>query len=85
MAAANQLLSTLGIGLLIALVGSDLYILPLLAARLGRRGTEALDGFVIGAFGALCFSAAGTITWFAPQFGAGLIDNFRPWRLFEEG
>ena len=28
--------------------------------------------------------AAGTITWLAPQFTAGLLDNYRPWRLFEE-
>jgi len=85
LAAAPQLENALSIGLTTTVAGSILMLVPAGAARLlGRRGASALDGFVIGAFGALCYSSAGTITWVTPQFTAGLIDNYRPWRLFEE-
>lgn len=85
LAVGAQLTSSLEIGLVITLFSGVLMVLPAVVVRLLRVPVpECLDGFVIGALGALLFSAAGTITWFAPQFIAGLIDNFRPWRLFEE-
>jgi hypothetical protein len=85
LAVGAQLTTSLDIGLVITLAGAVLMVLPAVAVRLLRVPVpECLDGFVIGALGALLFSAAGTITWFAPQFIAGLINNYRPWRLFEE-
>lgn len=39
---------------------------------------------MIGALGALSFTAAATLTRLAPQFTAGLIDNVRPARLILE-
>ena len=83
--AGAQLMQTLGVGLAITLAGAGMMLLPALVVRLLRQGTrESLDGFVIGALGALCYSAAGTITWLAPQYIAGLLTNFRPWRAVEE-
>ena len=34
-----------------------------------------MDGFLIGALGAICFTAVGTLTRLAPQFATGLIAN----------
>ncbi len=85
LAVGAQLTGALTVGLVITLAGELLMLLPALLVRLMRfRGIDSLDGFLIGAFGALLSSASATITWFAPQFLAGLIDNFGQWRLFEE-
>lgn len=85
LAAGAQLAGALDIGLTITLIGAVLMILPAVAVRLLRIPVrESLDGFVVGSLGALLFSASGTITWFAPQFVAGLINNYGGWRLFEE-
>lgn len=61
-------------------VGSMLLMLaPALVARFAWRGTrEALDGYVIGALGALTFTAAATLTRLAPQFTTGMINRVRP-------
>lgn len=84
-AAAAQLQYAIGVALSLNAVGTVLMILPALAVRpLRICGREALDGFHIGALGALSYSAAGTTAWLAPQFVAGLLDNFSPWRLLEE-
>ena len=62
--------------------GAFLMTLPAIVVRLlSGPGRESLDGFVIGALGALTFTGASTITNFAPQFISGLITNVNPLRL----
>jgi hypothetical protein len=52
---------------------------PVIVVRLLRpRNRESLDGFVIGALGALTFTAAATFSRFAPQFAAGMVSRDRP-------
>jgi hypothetical protein len=63
-----------GIG--IPLGGVILMLMPALIVRLLRPPTrEALDGFMIGALGALSFTAAATLTRLAPQFGTGVVSK----------
>ena len=74
-------------GLVIPLGGVILMLLPAVIVRLLRPPTrEALDGFIIGALGALTFTAAATLTRLAPQFGTGLVSK-RPFEslLVEAG
>jgi hypothetical protein len=49
-------------------------VVRLLRPRLGGS-REALDGFMIGALGALMFTAAGTLARLAPQFGTGVVSK----------
>jgi hypothetical protein len=59
--------------------GLILMLVPALVVRVVRPGTrEALDGFMIGALGALTFTAAATLTRLAPQFATGLVNRSRP-------
>ena len=68
-----------GAGFAIPVAGMLLMIVPVIVARLLRRAPgETLDGFAIGAMGALAFSATATLTRLAPQFAAGLVVNNRP-------
>jgi RsiW-degrading membrane proteinase PrsW (M82 family) len=63
-----------GIG--IPLGGVILMLMPAVIVRLMRPPTrEALDGFVIGALGALSFTAAATLTRLAPQFATGVVSK----------
>jgi hypothetical protein len=63
-----------GIG--IPLGGVILMLVPAVVVRLLRPPTrEALDGFMIGALGALSFTAAATLTRLAPQFRTGLVSK----------
>lgn len=63
-----------GIG--IPLGGVVLMLMPAVIVRLLRPPTrEALDGFMIGALGALTFTAAATLTRLAPQFGSGMVSK----------
>ena len=72
-------------GLAVTVGGAVLMLLPAVLVRLLRVPvSEALDGFAIGAFGALSYSVAGTITWMMPQLVAGLIDSYGAWRLFKD-
>ena len=59
--------------------GAIIMVIPIVVARLSRVGTrESLDGFLIGAVGAMIFTAAATLTQLAPQFSTGLIASDRP-------
>ena len=59
-------------GLGVAVVTAVLSLVPAVVVRLTRPSTrESLDGFVIGALGAIAFTAAATLTRFAPQFTTG--------------
>jgi hypothetical protein len=64
----------MGIG--IPLGGVILMLMPAVIVRvLGPPTREALDGFMIGALGALTFTAAATLTRLAPQFGSGVVSK----------
>lgn len=63
-------------GLGVPLGGMLLMLAPAVVIRLTRPPSrEALDGFMVGALGALCFTAAATLTRLAPQFGTGLVSK----------
>ena len=56
-----------------------LMLAPAVAARLAWRGDrESLDGYAIGALGAVTFTAAATLTRLAPQFTTGMVNRVRP-------
>jgi hypothetical protein len=89
MAAGFLLQGLSGAGLIISVGGAILMVLPAVVVRvvvrMSKTGSrESLDGFVIGALGSLCFTAAATTTRLAPQFVSGLLDEVRPLRLFIE-
>jgi len=72
-------------GLAVTMGGAVLMLLPAVLVRLLRVPVhEALDGFAVGASGALAYSVAGTITWMMPQIVAGLIDSHGAWRMFKD-
>jgi hypothetical protein len=59
-------------GVVVAFVTAILTLAPAIVLRLLRPATrESLDGFVIGALGAIGFTAAATLTRMAPQFATG--------------
>jgi len=75
-----------GAGLTIAVGGVGFMVAPAVLVRflLRHRNRESLDGFVIGALGALSFTAAATTTRLAPQFVSGLLEHLSlPRRLIE--
>ena len=56
-----------------------LMLVPALVTRWSWRGDRAaLDGYIIGALGALTFTAAATLTRLAPQFTTGMVNRVRP-------
>jgi hypothetical protein len=66
-------------GLGIPVGGMIVMLLPVVVVRMTRPSTrESLDGFMIGALGALAFTAAATITRLAPQFASGMVARARP-------
>ncbi len=83
-AAGFVLQNVISLGLFISVGGAVVMMLPAVAVRLLGPPRESLDGFVIGALGALCFTGAATTTRLAPQFVSGLIDDVRSDRLLLE-
>jgi hypothetical protein len=70
MTTAQQLINLVAI----PIAGVLLMLAPVALMRLLRPGVrESLDGFVIGALAALCFTAAGMLTRAAPEFANGLV------------
>jgi hypothetical protein len=66
-------------GLVIPLLSTVLMLASAVVARLLRPpNRESLDGFIIGALGALSFTAAATLTRLAPQLPARLVARTRP-------
>lgn len=88
MAAGLVLENLFNVGLAIALGGVVFMVLPAVVVRIMMRPRaidgESLDGFIIGALGALSFTAAATTTRLAPQFVSGLLDDLRPLRRLIE-
>ena len=86
LAGGFQLKDVLDIGLAVTVADAVLMLVPAVVVRLLRLPScESLDGFLIGAFGALCYTSAATVTWLTPQFTLGLLDNYSRWRLLSEG
>lgn len=85
MAVGFGLERVLDVGLVISVSGAFLMVVPAVVVRLMRPAlTESLDGFVIGALGALSFTGAATTTRLAPQFVTGLMNEMRPVRVLVE-
>lgn len=75
----------LDVGFLISLSAAVLMLVPTLVTRLFPISVrESLDGFVVGAFGALWYSTAASTTILAPQFVEGLMEQEDSGRLFED-
>lgn len=79
-----MLTRVLDIGI-VPLGGALLMLLPAVIARLIPMPVrESLDGFVIGAFGALWYQTAATTTVLAPQFVEGLIEEHSVGRMLQD-
>lgn len=75
----------LNVGVLVSMGGAVLMLLPAVITRLFRLPVrESLDGFVVGAFGALWYSTAATTTVLAPQFTEGLTADQTAARLLDD-
>ena len=79
------LAQVLDVGFLITLGGALLMLLPAVVTRfipVDKR--EAVDGFVVGTFGALWYQTAATTTVVAPQFAEGLINEQSTSRMLQD-
>ncbi|MBU3751031.1 MAG: zinc ribbon domain-containing protein, partial [Mycobacterium sp.] len=82
---ALMLTGVLNVGLLITAGSAVLMLMPAVLTRLlAMPVRESLDGFVVGAFGALWFMTAASTTIVAPQFVEGLIDDRGAARVLED-
>ena len=72
-------------GFLITLGGTALMLVPAVVGRLFPMTVrESLDGFVVGAFGALWFQTAAATATLAPQFAEGLMREQSSTRLLAD-
>lgn len=84
-ASSLALTRVLNTGYLIMLGGAALMLAPAFLCRLiPVTVRESLDGFVVGAFGALWYSTASTTTIVAPQFAEGLIEDHSAGRMLQD-
>jgi hypothetical protein len=75
----------MNVGFLISVAAAALMLIPTLVTRLFPMSVrESLDGFVVGAFGALWFSTAASTTILTPRFVQGLMEQQDAGRLFED-
>lgn len=82
---AFALKGVLDVGLFLTAGGAVLMIVPAFVARLlPMESRESLDGFVIGAFGALWYAVATTATIVGPQLAEGLIEGQGAGRMLHE-
>ena len=75
--ADSRRLATL-VGIIVPVGGAILMLVPAIVMRVVRPSRKPLDGYVIGALGAIAFTAAATLTLLAPQFATGVIARDRP-------
>lgn len=79
------LLGVINTAFLLSVGGGLLMLVPAVVARLMAGPVrESLDGFVIGAFGALWYATAATTTILAPQFVEGLIEEHSAARMLDD-
>lgn len=79
------LLGAINAAFLLSVGGGLLMLLPAVVARLMAGPVrESLDGFVIGAFGALWYATAATTTIMAPQLVQGLIEEHSALRMLDD-
>ena len=79
---ALLLTGVLNVGLMITAAGFVLMLMPAVVTRLFAVPVrESLDGFVVGAFGALWYTTAATTTIVGPQFVEGLIEEYSAVRM----
>ena len=80
-----QVIAVINTIVLLNLGGAALMLLPAFVARLVRVPVrESLDGFIVGAVGALWYSIAATTTIQAPQFAEGLLEGHSAGRMFQD-
>lgn len=84
-ASSLQLTRVIHTGFLITLGGAALMLVPAFVTRLVPMPVrESLDGFVIGAAGALWYSTAATTTITAPSFVQGLSVGYSAGRMLQD-
>jgi hypothetical protein len=66
-------------GLGVSVVGAIVMLIPAILMRFLRPASrESLDGYLIGAQGALCYTAAAILSREAPQLSSGLVAHHKP-------
>jgi len=84
-ASSLALTKVIDTGFLITLGGTALMLVPAVVGRLFPMTVrESLDGFVVGAFGALWYQTAATTTTLAPQFAEGLMREKSSMRILAD-